>query len=156
CGAGSMCLEGRCVSLALPDAGSAPGLSPRRLYAIRGEGWLNAWGVAKPLTAAAIEPFLARPSSALSGAGAVQRSALCAASGFVTALPRADEKPSQPRFALLGGYLVSGQRRVVVLKAGVRGNARIFVKDAPAMEVKRLGMGAPLRDEAIADAELGE
>lgn len=167
CGVGALCLEGRCVALAVPPPtpgaparpGPAGALDPRRLQALRGDGWLNAWGAAGPLPAGAIAAYVPAAGGA-AGTGAVEAVGpwmpRCEAGGFVTALPRAEPQGTQPRYALLGGYLVSGKRRRVALLAGIRGGARVLVNDALAAAVSRPGGEAPFKDETIADIELQE
>jgi len=150
CNADALCLEGRCVSLQTP----AGPLDPQRLHAIRGDGWLNAWGASPPILSKHLHKYEARPEAALAGPDALPLATRCARGGFVTALAKGS-KVTEPRYAVLAGYLVSGQRRAVTLKAGVRGGARVFVNGALALTA-RPGGDPPFQDETVAVVELRE
>ena len=154
CDGGTLCVEGRCVSLATPTGPIDRG----RLHAIRGDGWLNGWGAAGPYFGKHIEKYAAHPEAALAGQDAPELSPRCGEGGFVSALGR-EKKLREARYAVLAGYLVSGKPRPVALTAGVRGGARVFVNGALALATespRRPGGEAPFQDEIVAGAALRE
>lgn len=152
CEPSTICLGGRCTSL-VPPTGGAP-IERNRLLAdpsAIAEGWWNAWAIASPLAKKSIEPFEQSPGQLPAG---LVFKPLCAAEGFVTAQPRAEGKVSQPRYALLGGYVVSDRQRPVRIKVGAMGGLRLWLNGKLALTTSQPGGARPFKDEAIAAVDL--
>lgn len=155
CDAATTCLDGRCASL----TARGTRLDAARLYALRGEGWLDAWSVSAPLGAKIVQKIAETPDDPTAGGTNATFRAVCEPEGYVSLMGGPDQRQKPPAWAVLAGWLVSGKEQQLALKAGVAGGLRVWIDGKPVLDVTRPtggSLGKPFRDEVVVPVTLRE
>jgi poly(3-hydroxybutyrate) depolymerase len=146
CSPGQACVGGTCAGY----AGS--GVQREDLLALAGEGWINAWGVARSVPRGLHKDAAATPDAIKS----LDWDTVCTPEPLLEVVEPVKRRRKKTEYAVAATVLVSPRAQRIWLKASARGDARIFVGGRQALEIQYDSWRTPMTDARLVQVDLKE